>query len=83
MAEKLVGKITHYFAHPEVGIVELSGSLKTGDRIHVKGSTTDFEQAVASMQIEHQNVQEAKKGDTIGLKVEEKVRQGDAVYKME
>ena len=81
--EKLIGGITHYFGKIEVGIVELNkGSLEVGDNIHVKGSTTDFEQEVKSMQIEHKEVKTAKKGDIIGLKVKDKVREGDEVYKI-
>ena len=80
MEEKLIGKITHYFGKISVAIVELSGVLKAGDKIHVKGGSTDFEQDISSIQIEHENVQKAKKGDAIGIKVDEKVREGDEVY---
>lgn len=81
--EELVGKITHYFGKIEVGIVEITkGSLGVGDKIHVKGATTDFEQDVKSMQIEHEEVEKAKKGDVIGLKAKDKVREGDEVYKI-
>lgn len=80
MEEKLIGKITHYFGKIEVAIVELSNKLKVGDHIHIKGHSTDFEQDVSSIQIEHQNVPEAKKGDAIGIKVDQKVREGDEVY---
>jgi len=80
MEEKLVGKITHYYGKINVAIVELSATLKIGDKIHLKGHETDFEQTVSSMQIEHQNVNTAKKGDAIGLKVDQKIREGDEVY---
>ena len=80
MEQKLVGKITHYFDKISVAIVELSGVLKVGDRIHIKGNSTDFEQDISSIQIEHENVKKAKKGDAIGVKVDEKVREGDEVY---
>jgi putative protease len=80
MEEKLVGKITHYYGKINVAIVELSAPLKIGDKIHLKGHETDFEQIVSSMQIEHQNVDKAKKGDAIGLKVDQKIREGDEVY---
>jgi putative protease len=81
--EELVGKITHYFGKIEVGIIEISkGKLAVGDKIHVKGTSTDFEQTVDSMQIEHEQVEKAKKGDAIGLKVKDKVREGDEVYKV-
>lgn len=81
--EELIGKITHYFGKIEVGIIEITkGSLAVGDMIHIKGSTTDFEQPVKSIQIEHEQVEKAKKGDAIGLKVKDKVREGDEVYKL-
>lgn len=80
--EELIGKITHYFGKIEVGIVELSKPLKVGETIHIKGSSTDFEQAVDSMQIEHENIEKAKKGDVIGLKVKDKVKEGDEVYRV-
>jgi len=80
MKEKLIGKITHYFNKISVAIIELSGALKVGDRVHIKGSSTDFEQDISSIQIEHEDMKKAKKGDAIGLKVDEKVREGDEVY---
>ncbi|MGB9726497.1 MAG: EF-Tu/IF-2/RF-3 family GTPase [Minisyncoccia bacterium] len=80
MEEKLIGKITHYYGKIGVGIVELSGPLKVGDKIHIKGHSTDFEQTVDSIQVEHENVDSAKKGETIGLKVKDKVHEGDEVY---
>lgn len=80
--EQLIGKITHYFGKIEVGIIELSKGLNVGDTIHVKGSSTDFEQKVDSIQIEHEQVDKAKKGDVVGLKTKEKVREGDEVYKI-
>jgi putative protease len=82
MKEVEVGKATHYFSHLSVAAIELSGSLRVGDKVHIKGHTTDFFQEVESMQIEHQSVSEAKAGDSIGLKVREKVREGDTVYKV-
>lgn len=86
VAEKIegkeVGKITHYFTKISVGVIELSKALKAGDKIRIKGATTDFEQDVDSMQIEHKNVGKAKKGESIGLKVAEPVREGDKVYKI-
>ena len=81
--EELIGKITHYFGKIEVGIVEITkGSLAVGDTIHIKGSSTDFEQPVDSMQIEHEQVDKVKKGDVIGLKVKDKVKEEDEVYKV-
>lgn len=80
--EKLIGKISHYYTNIGVGIIELSDNLAIGDKIHIKGNTTDFEQAVDSMQIERKDVQGAKTGDAIGLKVSEKVKEGDEVSKI-
>jgi len=80
--EKLIGKITHYFGNISVGIIELTDELSVGDKVHIKGSSTDFEQTVDSMQIEHQNVDSAKSGDAIGIKVVQKVKENDQVYKV-
>ncbi len=78
--EKLVGKITHYYNNIGVGIIELKGGLKAGDTVHIKGKGGDFEQMVDSIQIEHEGVDKAKKGDVIGIKVKQKVKEGDEVY---
>ena len=78
--EKEIGKVTHFFDKISVAVVELKGKLKVGDKIKIKGAKTDFEQSIDSMQIEHANVKEAKKGDAIGLKVADKVRPNDKVY---
>jgi translation elongation factor EF-Tu-like GTPase len=82
MEEKEVGRITHYYGNISVGIVELSDTLKVGDTIHIKGHTSDFNQTVDSMQIEHKNVSEAKAGDLVGIKVIQKVHPHDKVYKI-
>lgn len=82
MAEKEIGRISHYYTNIGVGIIELTGTLKAGDSIHIKGATTDFTQKVESMQVEHKNVAEAKNGQSIGLKVKEHVRGSDRVYKV-
>ena len=84
MSEALekVGDVSHYFSRINVGVVELTAPLKVGDRIAIKGMTTNFDQTVESMEIEHKSVQEAKVGDSIGLKVKERVREGDIVYKL-
>lgn len=76
-----VGKIAHFFSKIDVAVIDLQASLSVGDTIVVKGPTTDFEQCVDSMQIEHQNVQRAEAGQSIGLKVKERVRETDIVYK--
>jgi putative protease len=80
--EKLIGKISHFFGNISVGIIELTDVLAAGEKIHIKGSSTDFEQTVDSMQIEHQNVDSAKSGDAIGIKVAQKVKENDQVYKV-
>jgi len=80
--KKLVGKITHYFTKIGVAIIELENTLKTGDEISIEGVSTNFTQEIDSMQIEHKNVKEAKKGESIGLKVADKVREGDLVFKI-
>ena len=80
MEEKEVGKVTHFFGKISVGVIELADNIKVGDKIHIKGATSDFEQSVDSMQIEHKEVQEAKAGESIGLKVKEPVREADKVY---
>ncbi|OGZ33612.1 MAG: hypothetical protein A2Y98_01615 [Candidatus Portnoybacteria bacterium RBG_19FT_COMBO_36_7] len=80
--EKLVGKIIHFYTNIGVGIIELSDKLDAGEKIHVKGLSTDFEQTVESMQVEHQNVESAKAGESIGIKLNEKVREGDEVFKL-
>jgi len=77
-----VGRVSHYFTRINVAVVVLSDKLSVGDKILVKGSTTGFEQTVESMQIEHENVTSAERGQSIGLKVEGRVREGDEVYKI-
>lgn len=77
-----VGRVTHYFTRISVAVIELSAPLSVGDRIRIKGPTTDFEQTVESMQIEHKNVECAEAGQSIGLKVRERVRENDRVYKI-
>jgi putative protease len=81
--EKLIGKITHYFSNIGVAVVDLSSALKEGDTIRIiGGENTDFTQEVGSMQIEHEKVKSAKKGDSVGMKVGEKVHEGYKVYKI-
>jgi len=80
MPEVLIGQVSDFFARPVVAGIELTGVLKLGDKIHIKGHTTDLELVVESMQINNVNVKEAKKGDAIGIKVPDRVRRGDAVF---
>lgn len=82
MQEKEIGKITHYYGHLSVGIIELSDSLKAGESIHIKGHTSDFTQSIDSMQIEHASIPEAKAGDVIGVKLAQKAHPHDKVYKV-
>ena len=81
--KKLVGKITHYFTKIGVAVIELTDKLSVGDMISVEGPNTNFQQKVDSMQIEHKNINTAKKGDSIGLKVIDRVRETDSVYKVQ
>jgi len=83
MEEKEIGYVSNYFSKISVAAVEITaGTLSVGDTLHFKGHTTDFQTKIQSMQIEHQSVSEAKKGDSIGLKISEKVRKEDKVYKI-
>ena len=82
MAEEVVGKVTDFFAHPVVAGIELTATLKLGDKIHIKGHTTDIEMVVGSMQIDNVDVEEAKAGDAVGVKVTERVRREDIIYKV-
>jgi len=79
---KEIGRISHFFTKISVAVIELTSTLSVGDRIVIKGPTTDLEQTVNSMQIEHENVKVAKAGQSIGLKVDERVRENDVVYKI-
>ena len=78
-AGQIVGTVTHYFPHVQAAVIKLKKPLATGDTVHIKGKTTDFEQKVESMQIDHVPVQKAKKGDEIGLQVTGRVREHDVV----
>lgn len=80
---ELIGKVTHYFGNIGVAVIELAGVLNVGDTIRiVGGETTDFNQQVESMEYEHQKVESAKAGESIGMKVKEKVHEGYKVYKV-
>jgi translation elongation factor EF-1alpha len=79
---KEVGKVSHYYTKIGVAVVELTGTLKVGDKIRIKGATSDFEQTIDSMQMEEDKIDEAKKGQSIGLKVKEQARQHDVIYKI-
>lgn len=79
---EIIGAVTHFFPHIPAGVIKLTGELKAGDMIQVKGHTTDFKQKIDSMQIDHVPVTQAKKGQEIGIKVKDRVRIGDVVYKV-
>lgn len=80
---KLIGKVSHYFDKIGVAVIELAAPLKIGETIRIAGGTdTDFEQKVASMEVEHKKIARGKKGDSVGIKLKEKVRQGYKVYKL-
>jgi len=82
MSEEIIGKVADFFVHPVVAGIELTAALKVGDKIRIKGHTTDLEMTVGSMQIDNAPVTEAKAGDSIGVKVSDRVRSGDSVYKI-
>jgi len=77
-----VGRVTHFYPKISVAIVELKAPLNIGDKILIRGATTNFEQTVESMQIEHRNIEKAEAGQIIGLKVKERVRENDKVYRI-
>ena len=82
MPEEAIGRVDDFFARPVVAGIGLTGTLKVGDKIHIKGHTTDLELTVESMQISNVNVNEAKAGDAVGIKVTDRVRRGDTIYKV-
>jgi putative protease len=83
MEEKKIGEVIKYFGKISVAAIRLSeGSLKVGDSIHIVGHSTNLTQMVESMQIENKNVSEAGPGADIGIKVKEKVREHDTIYKV-
>lgn len=80
--KKRVGRVTHHYTKISVCIVELEDELRVGDEISIEGTTTNFRQTVESMEIEHRKVEVAKAGDSVGIKVKERAREGDIVYKI-
>ena len=83
MEEERIGKVVKYFAKPSVAAVEMTaGVLRVGDSIHIKGHTTDFEDTVRSMEVEKESIEEAPAGYLIGIKVKDRVREKDLVYKV-
>ncbi len=82
MAEQEVGVVEQFFAHPVVAAIKVTGSINAGDTIHIKGHTTDIVQTIESMEIENGKIETAKPGDEIGIKVKDRVRPHDRVYKV-
>jgi hypothetical protein len=79
--EEQVGEITHFYDKISVAVVKLGSGLKVGDAVHIKGKSTDFEQTIESMQLNHQNVEGGKRGDEAAVKLNEKAKEGDIVYR--
>ena len=82
MEEQEIGVVDHFFGKISVGMIKLSGALKVGDTIHIKGKQSDFSQEIESMRIEFDNVTEAKEGDKVGIKVAQPLHTNDKVYKL-
>lgn len=83
MSEKKLGVVTHYFNHLKVGIVKASSPIKVGDKVQFKGHTTDFKQSISQMQLDHEAVDAAQKGQEVGIKLKSQVREGDEVFAVE
>ncbi len=79
---KKIGEVTHYFGNISVGVIKLTEDLKVGDKIRVVGGEREFDQTVESMEIDKEKTEEAKKGDSVGLKLEGKAREGYEVFKL-
>ena len=82
MADTKVGTITHFYDKIGVAVINVLSPIKVGDRIKISGHDKEFEQEISSMQVEHQNIDQAKKGDNVGMKVDQPVKDGDEVYKV-
>jgi putative protease len=82
MAEEEIGKVSDFFTRPVVAAIELTGRLRAGDRLRIKGHTTDIELTADSIQVDNVNVIEANDGQAVGLKVSDRVRRGDTVYRI-
>lgn len=82
MEKQQIGKITHFFGKIGVAVIEMKGTLKVGDRILVQGHGSEFEQEVESMEIDKQKIDTAKKGQSIGIKLDTPAKPGDAVYRL-
>lgn len=80
MSKKEIGEVFKYFAEPKVAAINITDSIKIGDKIHFEGATTDFSMEVKSMEIDREEVESAKAGDSVGIKVPNRVRSGDKVF---
>jgi putative protease len=80
MSEKQIGEVTHYFDHLGVAVFKLSAPLHVGDTVHIAGHTTDFEQEIKEIQVDHESVEKVAKGAEAGVKVDDVVREGDKIY---
>ncbi|MHB8895138.1 MAG: hypothetical protein ACYC99_08195 [Candidatus Geothermincolia bacterium] len=82
MPETEIGKITHYFNKIGVAAIVLTGELAVGDTVHIKGHTSDWTQGIDSMQVEHDSVEKAGPGDSVGIRVEGHAHEHDVVFKV-
>ena len=80
---KKIGSITHYYSKLGVGIIKLDNKLKVGDKVRIEGNSSDFEQTVSQIQFDHEDIDSGKKGQEVGIKVKNKVREGDKVFLVE
>lgn len=83
MAKSQIGEVTHYYSNLGVAIVKLNKGLKTGENVHFGGNQTNFDQVISEMQLEHASIEAGKKGQEVGVKVNDKVREGDKVLEAE
>ncbi len=79
---KPIGVVTHYYGNIEVGILKFNKPVKVGIEIEIKGATTDFSQTITSMQFDHKEIPAAKKGQEVGVKMKDKVREGDEIFEV-
>lgn len=82
MTDTKVGTVTHFYDKIGVAVINVLSPLKVGDRIKISGHDKEFEQEITSMQVEHQDIQAAKKGNDVGMKMDQPVKDGDEVYKV-
>jgi putative protease len=82
MTDTKIGEIIHYYDKIGVAVIKVLAPIKIGDRLKISGHDHEFEQEVTSMQVEHKEIKEAKKGDDVGMKVDQAVKDGDEVYKI-